>query len=332
LLLRILITGGAGFIGSHIAEECLKAGHEVFVLDNLSTGKEENLPADTPLYKADITDKEAVAKVFDAVKPQSVIHEAAQISVSRSVREPAFDAQTNIMGLLYVLEEAVKHKASSFIFASSGGVLYGDVFEPADENHALAPVSPYGISKLSGEYYLKFFAAEYAAEHALSCIALRYGNVYGPRQDPYGEAGVVAIFLERFLKGEAPIINGDGKYIRDYVYVKDVAQANLLALENQKKGFFVYNVGTGIGTDVNQLEQKLRQALEETRREKGENIILPPASYGPPRKGDLRSSLLNATKIKKELGWQPEVNLDEGLKQTAFWFKKNLEKRASFKG
>lgn len=326
--MRILITGGAGFIGSHIAEECFKAGHEVFVLDNLSTGKEENLPSGTPLYKADITDKEAVAKVFDAVKPQGVIHEAAQISVSRSVREPAFDAQTNICGLLYVLEEAVEHKTTSFIFASSGGVLYGDVFEPADENHALAPVSPYGISKLGGEYYLKFFAAE----HALSCIALRYGNVYGPRQDPYGEAGVVAIFLERFLKGEAPIINGDGKYIRDYVYVKDVAQANLLALENQKKGFFVYNVGTGIGTDVNQLEQKLRQVLEETQREKGENIILPPASYGPPRKGDLRSSLLNATKIKKELGWQPEVDLDEGLKQTAFWFKKNLEKRASFKG
>lgn len=314
--MRVLVTGGAGFIGSHIVEECLAAGYEVVVVDDLSSGKKENLPEGVPLYKVDVADAEAVQRVFDLVRPEQVVHQAAQISVSRSVREPSFDARTNVLGLLHMLEASVQYGVRSFIFASSGGVLYGDVWEPADEERPAAPVSPYGISKLTGEYYLQFFAREYC----LRCTALRYANVYGPRQDPHCEAGVVAIFLQRLLAGEAPVINGDGKYIRDYVYVEDVARANLLALEGEWEGFRAYNVGTGLGTDVNQLESGLRQALEEVLREQGREMELPVASYGPPRPGDLRSSLLDVKKIQRELGWRPQVTLEEGLKRTAAWF------------
>ncbi|KKM13007.1 UDP-glucose 4-epimerase [Clostridiales bacterium PH28_bin88] len=314
--MRVLVTGGAGFIGTHVVEECLAAGNEVVVVDDLSSGKKNNLPEGVPLYQVDVADADAVQQVFELVRPESVVHQAAQISVSRSVREPSFDARSNVLGLLHVLEAAVQYGVRSFVFASSGGVLYGDVWEPADEDQPPAPVSPYGISKLTGEYYLQFFAREYG----LRCTALRYANVYGPRQDPHGEAGVVAIFLQRLLAGEAPVINGDGKYIRDYVYVEDVARANLLALEGEWEGFRAYNVGTGLGTDVNQLESGLRQALEEVLREQGRELELPAASYGPPRAGDLRSSLLDAKKIQRELGWRPQVTLEEGLKRTAAWF------------
>jgi len=336
--LRVLVTGGAGFIGSHIVEQCLGAGYEAVVVDDLSSGKKENLPQGVPLYQVDVADAAAVQQVFDLVRPEYVVHQAAQISVSRSVQEPAFDAHVNIVGLLNVLEAAVQYGVRSFVFASSGGVLYGDVTTPADEGHPAAPVSPYGVSKLTGEYYLRFFATQ----HGLPCTALRYGNVYGPRQDPHGEAGVVAIFLQRLLAGEAPVINGDGRYIRDYVYVADVARANLLALESEGQGFRAYNVGTGLGTDVNQLEAGLRQALVEVLQEQGGvvnsgvfgvteelsccgagksgEIALPAATYGPPRPGDLRSSLLDAGKIQGELGWQPQVPLAEGLRRTAAWF------------
>ncbi|WP_338834325.1 UDP-glucose 4-epimerase [Moorella humiferrea] len=319
--MRILITGGAGFIGSHVVEQCLAVGHEVVVIDDLSSGKKENLPPGVPLYQVDVADAGAVQQVFALVRPEHVVHQAAQISVSRSVREPAFDARVNVLGLLNVLEAAVRYGVRSFVFASSGGVLYGDVTEPADEGHPPAPVSPYGISKLTGEMYLRFFAREYG----LRCMALRYGNVYGPRQDPHGEAGVVAIFLRRLLAGEAPVINGDGKYIRDYVYVEDVARANLLALESEWEGFRAYNVGTGLGTDVNQLERGLRQALAEVLRGQGRVAELPAATYGPPRPGDLRVSLLDAGKIERELGWRPQVTLGEGLRRTAAWFAGRIE-------
>jgi UDP-glucose 4-epimerase len=337
-LAQILITGGAGFIGSHIVEECLRAGYEVAVVDDLSSGKRENLPPGVPLYQVDVAEAAAVQQVFELARPEHVVHQAAQIAVSRSVREPAFDARTNVLGLLYVLEAAVRQGVRSLVFASSGGVLYGDVWQPADEEHPAAPVSPYGIAKLTGEMYLQFFAREYG----LRCAALRYGNVYGPRQDPHGEAGVVAIFLQRLLAGEAPVINGDGKYIRDYVYVADVARANLLALEGEWQGFRAYNVGTGLGTDVNQLERGLRQALAEALQEKDDGMDdravgvkveagrcgaaragemeLPAAVYGPARPGDLRSSLLDAGKITRELGWRPQVTLEDGLRHTAAWF------------
>lgn len=262
-----------------------------------------------------MTDGAAVKEVFELTRPEHVSHQPAQISVSRSVREPSFGAKTNVLGLLHVLEASVQYGVRSFTFASSGGVLYGDVWEPATEDRTLAPVSLYGTSKLTGEYYPQFFAREYG----LRCAALRYANVYGSRQDPRGEAGVVAIFLQRLLLGEAPVINGDGKYVRDYVYVRDVARANLLVLESEWEGYRAYNVGTGVGTDVNQLENKLWLALAEVLPQ-GRLTELPAACYGPPRPGDLRSSLLDARKVHRELGWRPKVMLEEGLKQTAAWF------------
>ena len=314
--MQVLVTGGAGFIGSHIVERCLASGHEVTVADDLSSGKRENLPPGVPLCQLDVADAAAVRQLFDLVRPEHVVHQAAQISVSRSVREPGFDARTNVLGLLNLLEASVRHQVRSFIFASSGGVLYGDVWQPAEEEHPAAPVSPYGISKLAGEMYLRFFAGQYGLRGA----ALRYGNVYGPRQDPHGEAGVAAIFLQRLLAGETPVINGDGKYIRDYIYVKDVAEANLLALEGDWQGFRAYNVGTGQGMDVNQLEKGLREALQEVTRRQGKETTLPVAVYGPPRPGDLRSSLLDAHKIQQELGWRAKVAPEEGFKHTAAWF------------
>jgi UDP-glucose 4-epimerase len=211
--MKILVTGGAGFIGSHIVDRLVAAGHAVSVLDDLSSGARENLPAAVPLHVADIVDAAAVARVFDAEQPDAVCHQAAQMSVSRSVREPRFDAEVNCIGLINVLDAAARHRCGRFVFASSGGVLYGDVTAPAPEDTPADPVSPYGITKWVGERYLRF----YAAEHGLAAVALRYSNVYGPRQNPHGEAGVVAIFCRKLLAGEPARINGDGRYVRDYV-------------------------------------------------------------------------------------------------------------------
>lgn len=315
-LAKVLITGGAGFIGSHIAQECMSAGHEVLAIDDLSSGKVGNLPEGASFRKIDISDKEAIQAVFEEYKPEYVLHQAAQISVSRSVREPEFDAMINIVGLINTLKASVGQKVRCFVFASSGGVLYGDVYSPADEKTPAMPVSPYGISKLAGEYYLKFFSREFD----LRTIALRYANVYGPKQDPHGEAGVVAIFLQKMLANQAPVINGDGKYVRDYVFVKDVAHANLLAMLSGGTGFDAYNVGTGIGTDVNMLESGLREKLLQVTEQRSVKIDIPAALYGPHRAGDLRSSLLDFSSIKRELGWEPTVDLDEGLLSTAGWF------------
>lgn len=313
---KVLITGGAGFIGSHIAEECILAGHKVVAIDDLSSGKVDNLSEGVLFRKIDISDSKAIQEIFNEVKPDYVVHQAAQISVSRSVREPEHDAMINIVGLINTLKASVKQNVRSFVFASSGGVLYGDVYSPADENTPAMPVSPYGISKLTGEYYLKFFSREFG----LRTIALRYANVYGPRQDPHGEAGVVAIFLQKMLAGQAPVINGDGKYVRDYVFVKDVAQANLLAMSGDGNGFSAYNVGTGIGTDVNELEKGLREKLLQVMENKGDALNIPKVLYGPHRAGDLRSSLLDCAKINRELGWSPTVSLDEGFLRTTEWF------------
>lgn len=313
---KVLITGGAGFIGSHIAEQCILAGHEVVAIDDLSSGKVENLPDGALFRKIDISDSQAIQGIFNEVKPDCVIHQAAQISVSRSVREPDHDAMINIIGLINTLKASVEQKVRSFVFASSGGVLYGDVYSPADENTPAMPVSPYGISKLTGEYYLKFFSREFG----LRTVALRYANVYGPRQDPHGEAGVVAIFLQKMLATKEPVINGDGKYVRDYVFVKDVARANLLAMSSERTGFSAYNVGTGIGTDVNDLEKGLREKLLQVMEHKGHTLSIPKVLYGPHRAGDLRSSLLDCAKINRELGWSPTVGLDEGFLRTAEWF------------
>lgn len=315
--MRVLVTGGAGFIGSHIIDALLARGHECAALDDLSSGSPENLPSGVRLYETDVRDAAAVGRAFDEFRPDAVCHQAAQMSVSRSVREPVFDAEVNAIGLLNTLGAAQQRGIQRFVFASSGGVLYGDVTSPADEEHPADPISPYGITKWVGERYLQFYTREFG----FVCTALRYANVYGPRQNPHGEAGVVAIFCRKLLAGEAPTINGDGKYIRDYVYGPDVAQANALALERAGgPGFAAYNIGTGVPTDVNQLAAMLRDHCQTLLRRHGSAVAVPAPLYGPARAGDLRSSLVSAAKAHRELGWQPTVTLNEGLRRTAEWF------------
>jgi len=319
--MNVLVTGGAGFIGSHIVDGLIAAGHRVEVLDDLSSGSRDNLPAGVPLHVVDIVDTAAVARVFESMRPELVCHQAAQMSVSRSVRDPLFDAQVNCIGLINVLQAAARHHCRRFVFASSGGVLYGEATTPALETTPANPVSPYGITKWVGERYLKFFAEE----HAMATVALRYSNVYGPRQNPHGEAGVVAIFCKKLLADEPSRINGDGRYVRDYVFGGDVARANLLALTSDLPGvtpgtLTSLNIGTGIGTDVNQLESMIRSAVGTARSRLGRTATLPPPEHGPARPGDLRSNLVDATLAGRVLGWRPTVSLDEGLALTADWF------------
>jgi UDP-glucose 4-epimerase len=327
--MKVLVTGGAGFIGSHVVDSLLASGHAVAVLDDLSSGSPANLPAGVPLHVCDIVDAAAVAGVFAVERPDAVCHQAAQMSVSRSVREPRFDAEVNCIGLINVLEAAVREGARRFVFASSGGVLYGDVASPASETVPADPVSPYGITKWVGERYLKFFAAE----HRLEAVALRYSNVYGPRQNPHGEAGVVAIFCKRLLAGEPARINGDGRYVRDYVYGPDVARANLLALTADVSRIAPgtltsMNIGTGIGTDVNELEARIRTAVAAAAARRGRTIRPPQPGYGPARAGDLRSNLVDAAQAGIVLGWRPELSLAAGLDQTVEWFTTQAERGA----
>lgn len=319
--MRVMVTGGAGFIGSHITDALLAAGHEVGVIDDLSTGSRDNLPATVPLHVVDIRDRGAVAAAFAAFRPEVVCHQAAQMSVSRSVREPLFDAEVNGIGLINVLDAAVAQACRRVVFASSGGVLYGEQTTPAPEHTPADPVSPYGITKWVGERYLKF----YAAEHGLGAMALRYANVYGPRQNPHGEAGVVAIFLNRYLAGQPATINGDGRYVRDYVYGGDVARANVLALtvadESVPRGQLTsLNIGTGIGTDVVELETRIRRGLVAVTGRTGKVVAYPEPLHGPARPGDLRSNVVDATRAGTVLGWRPEVDLEDGIGWTAAWF------------
>ena len=319
--MKVLVTGGAGFIGSHIVDGLRAAGHGVAVLDDLSSGERGNLPGDVPLHVADIVDTQAVARVFAAERPDVVCHQAAQMSDSRAVRDPLFDAQVNCIGLINVLSAAVQQRCRRVVFASSGGVLYGDVTTPAPESFPANPVSPYGITKWVGERYLKFFAEE----HGLEGVALRYSNVDGPRQNPHGEAGVVAIFCKKYLAGEPATINGDGRYVRDYVAGADVARANISALvstapEIAPGTLTSLNIGTGIGTDVNELEALLRTRMVELLADSGRSATLPPPVHGPARPGDLRSNLIDASRAGALLGWQPRMSLADGLADTAGWF------------
>lgn len=318
--MRVLITGGAGFIGGHLAERLVNAEHEVAVLDDLSSGSRENVPQAARFYQADISDALAVQAAFDDFRPELVSHQAAQMSVSRSVREPDFDARVNVMGLIHTLQAAVRVGVRRFVFASSGGVLYGDVEAPVDEAAPKGPVSPYGISKWAGEQYLEFFSREYH----LATVALRYSNVYGPRQNPHGEAGVVAIFCTRLLQGEPATINGDGKYIRDYVYVGDVVAANLQVLTGTSTGFTPYNVGTGRPTDVNELGEALLNCCREELARRNSSTTLPLLQHGPARAGDLRSNLISSARLTAETGWTPAVSLETGLQQTVAWFAEQL--------
>lgn len=303
--MNVLVTGGAGFIGSNVVDGLLDNGFKVTVLDNLSTGKKENLNPLSRFYKTDIRDKKALEEIFKEVKPKIIYHLAAQIDVRKSVADPAFDALTNIIGSINLFELAVKYNVKRIIFSSTGGALYGEPDNlPANESTEIAPLAPYGVSKYCTEQYLNYFKRIYGIER----VILRYANVYGPRQDPLGEAGVVAIFTGRILNGEKPIIYGDGNQTRDYVYVKDIVKANLLAMDG-KEG--TYNVGTGIETSVNGLVKMFSSAL---------NKKIDPI-YAPPRKGEVQRISLNGAKAKRELGFIPEYSLERGLKETIEWFK-----------
>ncbi len=306
--MKILITGGAGFIGSHIADRYLTLGHEVVVVDNYATGKKENLNPKVRFYEIDIRDQKAVAEVFAEEKPEILNHHAAQMDVRKSVADPLYDAQVNILGLLHLLDAGVKNGLKKVIFASSGGVVYGDAdILPTPETYEPKhPLSPYGVAKLTSEHYLYFYYQNYH----LPYVALRYANVYGPRQDPFGEAGVVAIFTQKLLKGEQPVINGDGKQTRDYVYVGDVVEANVLALEKEVNAGI--NIGTAKETSVNELF-KLLVTLTGTKFSE---------VHGPAKPGEQKRSVLNPYQAQKILGWQEKVSLEQGLKETVEFFKK----------
>jgi UDP-glucose 4-epimerase len=291
--MRAIVTGGAGFIGSHVAEALVARGDEVHVLDDLSSGKPENVPEGAELHEGDIRDPGAI---FDAVRPELVFHLAAQASVSVSVAKPTLDADINVLGTVAVLEAARAHDAQ-LVFSSTGGAIYGECAEPATEEWERRPLSPYGTSKLSGEEYLAAWNRLHGTRH----VALRYGNVYGPRQDPHGEAGVVAIFLRAVADGRQPTIFGDGSQQRDYVYVGDVARATLAATTLDGG---VVNVSTGVPTTVLELVDAMRRA---TGRE-----IDP--EHGPERLGDLQRSVLDPGLAARELGWRPEVSLEDGLR------------------
>ena len=302
--MRVLLTGGAGFVGSHVADHLLARGHEVAIVDDLSTGKPENVPEGAVFYERDI--RSGCAEIFEGFRPEALSHQAAQMDVRRSVREPDFDADVNVIGTLRLLENCVRYGVKKVVFASTGGAIYGEQREfPAPENHPPYPLSPYGVSKLAGERYLHYYYAQYG----LSYAALRYANVYGPRQDPHGEAGVVAIFSGNLRAYRASTIYGSGEQTRDYVYVEDVARANVLALEGEAPSG-AYNVGTGIETSVNGLYEALREIS-------GKDLSL---EYGPARPGEQLRSSIDPAKASTALGWRPRVELAARLEETLAYF------------
>lgn len=298
--MKIVITGGAGFIGSHVVDAYIGSGHQVLVVDNLTTGKQENVHPKARLVKMDINEPELL-DLFQEERPNVVNHHAANPSVSLSVREPAFDARQNILGTINVLEASRRAGVGKVIYISSGGAMYGNPeYLPMDEQHPSNPVSPYALSKHVGERYVRLFCQEYG----LRWTSLRYANVYGPRQDPFGEAGVIAIFCQNLLDGVTPEIHWDGDQSRDFVYVGDCACANLLALAGGEDQ--AYNVGTGIGTSINTLFDTMVNVA-------GQNLS---PKRSPRRPGDIRHSYLDCSKIKGDLGWEAKVGLQEGLERT----------------
>jgi len=303
---KILVTGGAGFIGSHVVDLFLEKGYEVIVLDDLSTGRASNLNPQARLYQMDIRDPK-IRNIFETEKPDYISHHAAQMDVRRSVAQPLFDADVNILGSINLIECAKEFGVKRFVYISTGGAVYGEPERvPCEETDPINPICQYGASKHTVEHYLFMYHVNYGLKYTV----LRYPNVFGPRQDPHGEAGVVAIFTGKMLAGEPVTINGDGEQTRDYVYVGDCARPNYLAVTvDHKPG--IYNLGWSRPTSVNDIFSSLTKAT-------GYSL---PANYGPAKVGETRHIYLNAAKANRELGWEPTLNLDDGLANTVAYFK-----------
>ncbi len=312
--MKILVTGGAGFIGSHTVDALVASGqHQVSIIDNLAAGKRHQVNPAAKFHEIDLRESDAVRRVIEAETPEVIVHLAAQMDVRRSVADPPYDAQVNVVGFLNLMESARQHGLRRVIFSSTGGAIYGEQETfPAPEDHPLHPVSPYGITKLATEAYLFFYKVQYGIDYA----AMRYGNVYGPRQDPHGEAGVVAIFCGRMLEGKPCTIYGDGKQTRDYVFVADVVRANVAAASANVSG--PINVGTGIETDVNDLYHTLGTVADVTRA----------PEYGPARPGEQSRSVISPARAQQLLDWRPQVDLARGLDQTFTYFKERAGKSA----
>jgi len=304
--MKILVTGGAGFIGSNLVDKLIDDGCEVVVVDNLFTGKRRNVNSKAKFYKVDICKKE-LAGVFEKEKPEFVNHHAAQIDLRKSVDDPVMDAKINILGSINVLNLCVEHRVKKVIFASTGGAIYGDAeVLPTPEDYPAWPVSPYGVAKLTVEHYLHFYYKAYG----LPYIALRYGNVYGPRQDPHGEAGVVAIFTQKMLREQEVVINGGGRQTRDFVYVGDVVESNIKAHESSFVG--PINIGVSKQIDIN----KIFGILNRLTGGKAEEV------HGPEKSGEQKTSCLSIKRAKKILNWTPRVELGAGLARTVDYFRK----------
>jgi len=302
---KVLVTGGAGFIGSHLVDKLIENGHEVVVIDNLSTGKKKNLNKRARFYKLDIRNPK-LAEIFKKEKPKIVFHFAAQINLRKSVEDPIEDAKTNIIGSLNILENCRKYKVKKVIFASTGGAIYGEAkIIPTPESYPADPLSPYGIAKFAVEKYLNYYYKVFG----LPFISLRLANVYGPRQNLKGEAGVIAIFCDKMLNGTQPIINGNGRQTRDFIYIDDVIEAAILAMKEKKSGIF--NIGTAKETTINTIFRKLKKLTGSSCKE----------IHAPSKPGEQKRSCLDYKKAKKGLKWQPKYNLDKGLRETAEWFK-----------
>jgi UDP-glucose 4-epimerase len=310
-----LVTGGAGFIGSHLVDAFLAQGHRVLILDDLSSGRRENVPAGAELHVADIRSAEA-ARLVETCGADLLVHAAAQMDVRRSVADPVFDAEVNVAGSLNLLEAARRGGVRQVLFASTGGAIYGEQERfPADEDHPARPLSPYGVAKLAVERYLYFYHRQYG----LDATCLRYANVYGERQNPHGEAGVVAIFIDRLLSGRPAVINGDGLQTRDYIHVSDVVRANIalaaLAAVAAAPGFRIYNVGTGVETTVVDLYREIARALGVDR----------PPEFGPAKPGEQRRSVVDPSHIRHDFALPEPLPLTEGLARTVAWFRERVE-------
>lgn len=309
--MKIMVTGGAGFIGSHVVDTFVNHGHEVVVVDNLSTGRRSNLNPSATFYEVDIRSPE-MENIFENEQPQVVDHHAAQMDVRRSVEDPLFDADVNVLGSIKLIELARKYNVERFIYISTGGAVYGEPeYLPCDEEHPINPICPYGASKHTVEHYLFMYRELYDLDY----VVLRYPNVYGPRQDPHGEAGVVAIFSGQMLQNAPVVINGDGDQERDFVYVKDCARANLLALNTENKNT-IFNLGFGVGTTINEVYENLKQIT-------GYQLT---AEHGPAKAGETRRIFLEAKKASEFLNWKPTVYLNAGLGETVEYFREKEAK------